>query len=115
MIREEGKYSHLWMKYSAVIRVLLKKTEVENQKLQLFKHEFDHSGNKQNVNVTFSIDLVNGRATNIVSNTGIARDLWRILDDNSTTRNWLKERSIKITMGKTYELQIQKIEPVEAI
>ncbi len=111
MMKDEGKYAHLWMKYAAVIHVLLKKTENENQKLQLYKHEFEHHGNKQNTNFTFSFDLINGRALNIVSSTAIARDLWRVLDNNTVTRNWLKERSIKISIGKSFEMQFEKIEP----
>jgi len=109
-MKDEGKYSHLWMKYSAVIRVLLKKTDVENQKLQLYKHEFEHSGHKRNTNFTFSFDLINGRALNIVSSTAIARDLWRVLDENSVTKNFLKDRKIKISIGKSFELQMEKIE-----
>jgi hypothetical protein len=115
MMKDEGKYSHLWMKYSAVIRVLLKKTEIENQKLQLYKHEFENSGHRQNTNFSFSVDLINGRAVNIVSSTAIARDLWRVLDENSATKNWLKERSIKIRMEKSFELQIEKIEQVAQV
>lgn len=67
MLRDEGKYSHLWMKYAAVIHVLLKKTENENQKLQLYKHEFENFGHRQNASIAFSFDLINGRALNIVS------------------------------------------------
>jgi hypothetical protein len=108
-MKDEGKYLHLWMKYAAVIRVLLKNTEVENQKLQLYKHEFENSGHKQNTNFTFSFDLINGRAQNIVSTTAIARDLWQVLDNHSATKNWLKERKIKISIGKSFELQFEKI------
>lgn len=109
MMKDEGKYSYLWMKYAAVIHVLLKKTDNENQKLQLYKHEFENNGHRQNANFTFSFDLINGRAVNIVSTTAIARDLWRVLDNNTATKNWLKDRSIKISIGKSFELQFEKI------
>jgi hypothetical protein len=109
MIRDEGKYSHLWIKYAAVIHVLLKKTENENQKLQLYKHEFENFGLRQNANISFSFDLINGRALNIISSTALARDLWRVLDNNSATKNYLKERSIKVSIGKSYELQFEKL------
>ena len=54
---DEGKYVHLWLKYSAVIRVLLKNTENKNQKIQLYKHEFEHTGHKKNADFSFSFDL----------------------------------------------------------
>jgi translation elongation factor EF-Ts len=109
MIKEEGKYSHLWMKYAAVIHVLLKKTENENQRLQLYKHEFENIGHRSKTPVSFSLNLINGRAQNIVSSTEIARDLWRVLDNNQATKNWLKERSVKISIEKNYELHFEKI------
>lgn len=109
MMKDEGKYLHLWLKYAAVIHVLLKKTDNENQKLQLYKHEFEHSVHKQNTNFTFSFDLINGKAVNVVSTTAIARDLWQVLDSNTATKNWLKERKVKISIGKSLELQLEKI------
>jgi hypothetical protein len=108
MMNEQGKYSHFWMKYAAVIFVLLKKTENEKQKLQFYKHEFEKIG-RQNASVSFSIDLINGRAQNIVSSTGIARDLWRVLDNDMATRAWLRERSVKISVGNNYEMQFEKL------
>ena len=111
-MNEQGKYSHFWMKYAAVIHVLLKKTENETQKLQLYKHEFENIG-RQNASVSFSIDLINGRAQNIISSTQIARDLWRVLDNDMATRNWLKERRVKISVGKNYEMQFEKLPAAE--
>ncbi len=109
MMKDEGKYLHLWMKYSAVIHVLLKKTDTSSQKLQLYKHEFEHSVIKQKANLTFSIDLVNGKATNIVSTTAIARDLYTVLDNKTATKNWLKEHKVRISIDKSLELQLEKI------
>ena len=110
-MRNEGKYSQLWMKYAAVIHVLLKKTDVENQKFQLYKHEFEFMGSKQNSNLSFSLDVVNGRAVNLLKASDIAKDLWRVLDDNAATKSWLKERSVKISIGKNYDLQFEKLQP----
>jgi hypothetical protein len=109
-MRNEGKYSHLWMKYAAVIHVLLKKTDIENQKFQLYKHEFEFLGSKQNSNITFSLDVVNGKVVNLLKTSDIARDLWRVLDDNSVTKNWLKERSVKISIGKNYDMQFEQMQ-----
>jgi hypothetical protein len=111
---EDGKFTLLWLKYAAVLHVLIKKTDNENQKLQLFKHEFENSGQKQKANVAFSIDLIQGRAVNVLATTTIARDLWQVLDNRSSSKNMLKERKIRIVLGKTFELELEKIqeEPV---
>ncbi len=82
----EGHYLYLWMKYANVIRVLLKKSDNEPQKLQLYKHEFEQGGPHAHANVTFSLDLINGKALNIVSSTGITRDLWQVLAENAVSK-----------------------------
>lgn len=112
-MKGEGKYLHLWLKYADVIHVLLKKTDVENQKLQLYKHEFGPAGQKQIPNVAFSLDLINGRAQKITNTPPLARDLWQVLDNKAATRSWLKERKVRISIDKSFELQLEKItEPV---
>jgi hypothetical protein len=110
MMKDEGKYSHLWMKYTAVIRVLLKKTDNENQKLQLYKHEFENGGHRSVSGYVFSFELINGKVVNKVSTTSVAGDLVQILVNNSEIKNWLKDRSVKLSMEKTFELQIEKIQ-----
>ncbi len=107
---EDGKYTLLWGKYSGAIHVLLKKTDTESQKLQLYKHEFEHSGHKNTANISFSMDLLNGRAANIVSSTTIARDLWQVLDRKPATRNMIKERKIKVSLDRSFELLLEKIQ-----
>jgi len=106
---DDGRFMVLWQKYAAVIHVLLKNTDSDVQKLQLYKHEFDVLGQKQKANMTFSFNLINGRAVNIVSTTGIARDLWQVLDTKLATRQLLKDRKIKVSVGKSYELLFEKI------
>ena len=108
-MKDEGKYSHLWMKYSAVIRVLLKNTDIESQKLQLFKHEFENGGHKSVSGYVFSVELVNGKVVKKVSTTSVAGDLVKVLVDNTQIKNILKERSVKISMEKTFQLQLEKI------
>jgi hypothetical protein len=109
MMKDEGKYSHLWMKYSAVLRVLLKKTDKENQKLQLYKHEFENGGHRSVSGYVFSLEMVNGKVVKKVSTTSVAGDLVRVLADNIEIKNLLKERSVKFSMEKSFELQLEKI------
>jgi len=109
MMKDEGKYLHLWMKYAAAIRILVKKTDIESQKLQLYKHEIDNYSPKANSGHLFTLELVNGKFINSLKSPAIARDLVQVLDSNTITKNLLKERTIKISMGKTFELQLEKI------
>lgn len=109
-MKDEGKYLDLWMKYSAVIRLLIKKTDNENQKLQLFKHEFENGSHKTISGYVFSVELINGRPMNTVCTTAIAKDLVQVLVTNLTFKTWLKTHGVKISLGKTFELSFEKIE-----
>jgi hypothetical protein len=108
-MKDEGKYLHLWMKYSHVMRVLLKKTDEENQTIKLFKHEIESLGVKSNTSHIFSLELINGKATKATNTTAIAHDLVQLIDNDNALRSVLKERSVKVSLGKTYELQLEKI------
>ena len=110
MMKDEGKYLYLWMKYAAVIRVLLKKTDKENQKLQLYKHEFENGGNKAKSGYVFSFEIINGKVVKKVCTTSVAGDLVKILDSHSDIKNWLKDRHVKVSMEKSFELQLEKVE-----
>jgi hypothetical protein len=109
MMKDEGKYSHLWMKYTAVIRVLLKKTDNENQKLQLYKHEFENGGHRSVSGYVFSVELNNGKVVNKISSTSVAGDLVQVLTNNTEIKNWLKDRHVKLSMQKSFELQLEKV------
>jgi len=108
-MKEEGKYLHLWMKYSHVMRVLVKKTDEESQKLKIFKHEIDSLGVKSTNGHIFSLEMVNGRAIKTTNTTAISRDLVQLIDNDNSLRNIFKERSVKVSLNKTYELQLEKI------
>jgi hypothetical protein len=111
-MKDEGKYLHLWMKYVAVIRLLLKKTDTENQRLRLYKYEIENLGHKAMAGYVFSFELNNGKLSKLVSTTAIAKDLVEILNNDIPTRKWLKEHSIKISLDKSFELLIEKNEVV---
>lgn len=112
MKKDDGKYLQLWMKYEAVLRILVKKTDTESQKLKLFKHEIEMYSPKANTGHVFNFNIIKGKAMNSLKNPAIARDLFQILDGNMTTKNLLRERSIRISMDKSFEMQIEKLEPI---
>ncbi len=109
MMKDEGKYLHLWMKYAAVIKLLLKKTDNQAQKLQLYKHEFENGGHKAKSGYMFSFEVVNGKVVNKVCTTSVAGDLVQILANHTEIKDFLKDRHVKFSMEKTFELQLEKL------
>lgn len=107
---ENGRFTLLWLKYAAVLHVLLKKTDSGSQKLQLYKHELDFVQKKQKINVSFSIDLIHGRAVNTIATSSIAYDLWQVLDNRSATKIMLKERKIRVVLNSEYQIEFENIQ-----
>ena len=106
-MNDEGKYLQLWKKYMPVIRLLLKKSG--DQQLQLYRHEFETTGVKNKSGYSFNIEMVNGKVMNKISGMAIAKDLVQSMNENPDLNAWLKSQSLKISMGRAFELNLQKI------
>ena len=107
---DEGKYLQVWKKYMPVIRLLLKKAG--DQKLQLYRHEFETTGVKNKSGYSFNIDMVNGKVMNRISTVAIAKDLVQSMVETPAVNEYLKGVTVKISMGKSFELHLEKIVPV---
>ena len=84
-------------------------SQVLTQKLQLYKHEFENGGNKAKSGYVFSFEVINGKVVKKVCTTSVAGDLVQILDSSSEIKSWLKDRHVKFSMEKTFELQLEKV------
>jgi hypothetical protein len=111
-MRDAGMYTQLWKKYLPVIRLLLKKTVDGEQKLQIYKHEFESTGARNKLGYVFSLELVNGKPINKSAATAVASDLYGVLSSNEAVAEWLKDQNIKISVGRSCELVMQKFEKV---
>ena len=92
-----------------VIMVLAKKSSVTQQKLQLYKHEFESTGARDLSGYSFNLEIVNGKAVNDISGTAVARDLLFVLCDNKNAAEFLKGRHIKISINKLFILSIAEL------
>lgn len=107
---DEGKYLQVWKKYMPVIRLLLKKAG--DQKLQLYRHEFETTGVKNKSGYSFNIEIVNGKVMNKISGVAIAKDLMQSMQETPAVNEWLRGQTLKISMGKSFELKMEKTAPV---
>jgi hypothetical protein len=113
-MRDAGVYTQLWKKYLPVIRLLLKKTAETDQKLQIYKHEFASTGAKNKLGYIFNLEIVNGKAVNKSSAIAVSFDLLNVLNDNALTSEWLKGKSVKISVNKACELTMIYIDKPDA-
>lgn len=108
-MRDAGVYTQLWKKYLPVIRLLLKKTSDSDQKLQIYKHEFVSTGAKNKLGYIFNLEIVNGKSINKSSAIAVSFDLLNVLNENPLTAEWLKGKSVKISVNKACELTLHQI------
>jgi hypothetical protein len=108
---DKGVYVQLWKKYLPVIRLLLKKTDKGGeQKLQLYKHEFEKTGAKNKLGYIFSMELVNGKPATKIDQKAVAFDLLTVMNENEEIVQWLKEKHVSINTTRSCELIFQQKE-----
>ena len=110
---EERKYLLTWKRYLPVIRLHLKKSVAEDQSFKLNITDFESAGDRGKSGYTFSLVMDNGKVTNNISSSAVARDLYEALRSDETIKAMLLDKSIKISVGKSFLLTI-KSTPISA-
>lgn len=108
-MRDAGMYTQLWKKYLPVIRLLLKKTTDGDQKLQLYKHEFESTGARNKLGYIFALEMVNGKPVNKSNKTAVSNDLCILISENEAIATWMKEQHIKISVNRACEMTLTLI------
>lgn len=96
-----------WKKYLPVIRLHLKKSLNEEQSFKLNATDFESAGDRSKAGYVFSLALENGKVTNNISSSAVARDLFELLKADEAISGLLKDRSVKISVGKSFALTIK--------
>ncbi|HTE00415.1 MAG TPA: hypothetical protein VK668_14075 [Mucilaginibacter sp.] len=104
---EERKYLQTWKKYIPVIRLHLKKSVTEEQQFRLNITDFESAGDRGKSGYTFNLQLENGKVTNNISGSAVARDLYESLKTDDLIKAFMQEKSIKISVGKSFMLTIK--------
>lgn len=107
---DKGVYVQLWKKYLPVIRLLLKKTAKGDQKLQMYKHEFEKTGAKNKLGYVFSLELVNGKPVAKSDQKAVAHDLLMVMNENEDLVQFFKDQRIVISSSRACELVFHKVE-----
>src|ERR1700712_1060809 len=104
---EERKYLQTWKKYAAVIRLHLKKSNNEEQHFLLNKTDFESAGDRGKSGYTFNMLIENGKVVNNISGSEVARDLFETIKSDDTMKEFLKDKSVKMNVGKSFMLTIK--------
>jgi hypothetical protein len=104
---EERKYLTTWRKYIPVIRLHLKRSLNEDQTFKLNITDFESAGDRGKSGYTFSLAMENGKVTNNISGSAVARDLYEALKTDEAIKELIQDKNIKISVGKTFMLSIK--------
>jgi len=104
---EDRKYLQTWKKYLPVIRLHLKRSLAEEQQFKLNITDFESAGERGKSGYTFNLQMENGKVTNNISGSAVARDLFELLKTDETIKAFLQDRSVKISVGKSFMLTIR--------
>lgn len=104
---EERKYLTTWKRYIPVIRLHLKRSLTEEQSFKLNITDFESAGDRGKSGYTFNLTMENGKVTNNVSGSAVARDLYEALKDDEAIKAFLQDRAVKMSVGKSFVLSIK--------
>src|ERR1700709_1526104 len=104
---EERKYLQTWKKYIPVIRLYLKKSLNEDQQFKLNITDFESAGDRGKSGYTFNITMENGKVMNNISGSAVARDLFEAIKADDAVKAMLQDKSVKISVGKSFILSIK--------
>lgn len=107
---EIEKYIALWKKYLPVIKIQLKKSSAKSQTLDMNRIEFESAGDRDLSAYTFNLEIQNGKVTNDISGSAVARDLFKVLTADKESNEFLSDKTVKINMGKAFKLTLDLLE-----
>ena len=102
----KGKYVNLWKDVIPGIITALENEQGSDQ-IQMDRGEFSKVGNRKSY--SFSLEMAQGRVSNNISGSAVARDLAGVLTGSSLVMQFLKDGTYKINMDKNFLLYITKI------
>ncbi|MGZ8541260.1 MAG: hypothetical protein ACXWV6_11465 [Chitinophagaceae bacterium] len=106
-------YTHIWNKYLPVIRILLKKSAAEEQKMGLNRTDFEKGNRTRKPACSFNIELEKGRFVTL-SQSVPAKDLVAALMVDDVSKALLKQNNYNISLNSDLLLCITNKTPVEA-
>lgn len=107
-------FVQVWKKYLPVITILLKKSAVAPQVLQMSAFDFTKAAGGRKLNYNFDIELVNGRLNPEEKQSIIAKDLAIFLQEDEVVKAILKKQQIRFGLNGKFELTITNNTPPQS-
>ena len=102
-------YNHIWKKYLPFINIHLKKSATAEQVLTLNRVDFERAGTGRKAGYKFTIQLTNGRVSNVISGSPLAMNLASVLLEDENTKKIIKDNIYEISLNTKFQLTTRNI------
>ncbi len=106
-------YINTWKKYLPVIKLLMKKAIKEQQNFSLDRNDFTKSKSAVRVPCNFTIVFTKGRASNLVNNNKIAKDLAQVMLADAGILSLLAGCDYEMNMNTKFQMVIRSTSEVK--
>ena len=93
------------------INIHLKKSANEDQVLILNRVDFERAGTGRKAGYKFTIQLTNGRVSNVISGSPLAMNLASVLLEDENTKKIIKDKMYEISLNTRFQLATKNITP----
>ena len=103
-------YNHIWKKYLPIIKILLKKSIIEDQVLDLNRIDFERAGTGRKAGYKFKIEFTDGKVGNVISGSALAMHLAQIILEDAGAREIISENNFEVNLNTKFQLTIKHVE-----
>ncbi|MBK6826195.1 MAG: hypothetical protein IPG86_04710 [Chitinophagaceae bacterium] len=103
-------YNHTWKKYLPVIRLLLKKSNQEDQRMTLNRTDFERTSKLRKPVCSFDVEIVKGRLDRVNTDVQV-KSLMSVLTEDSATMGILRQGHYAINLNSDFQLSIRNTTP----
>lgn len=103
-------YNHIWKKYLPIIRILMKKSNTENQVLDLNRVDFERAGTGRKAGYKFTIEFTNGKVGNVISGSPLAMHLAQVILEDDSAKEILSENNYEVSLNTKFQLSIKHVD-----
>ncbi|MEO7800649.1 MAG: hypothetical protein ABIR81_01545 [Ginsengibacter sp.] len=108
-------YSHIWKKYLPFINIHLKRSANGDQVLALNRGDFERAGTGRKAGYKFTIELSEGRVSNVISGSQLAVNLAGVMLENEATKQILKKGHYSVSLNTKFQLLTKNLDPAKAV
>ena len=102
-------YTHIWLKYLPIIKILMKKAAATDQTLALNRIDFERAGSGRKAGYKFTIEFRKGRVSNLISSSPLASNLATVLLQDGVIKDLIQKTDYDVSLNTRFQLHIKNL------